>query len=89
MRTIAPSTSVTTFSPGGNLIKHLSLLLKLRQNKPESLLIPSLMFVGKAMGLSSGWGGAPERFFTELGSGLNCKHKSWLERLARDKPSSL
>ncbi len=32
---------------------------------------------------------APERCFTQLGSGLTCKQKTKLERFARDKRSSL
>jgi hypothetical protein len=32
---------------------------------------------------------APERCFTRVGSGLTCKHYTRLERLARDKHSSL
>ncbi len=33
---------------------------------------PSLMFVGKAK--SPTYSGAPERCFTQVGSGLTCKH---------------
>jgi hypothetical protein len=43
----------------------------------------SLVFVGKA------WSGAPERCFTWVGSGLTRKYWTRLERLAKDKHSSL
>jgi len=45
------------------------------------------MFVGEARSLP--YRGAPERCFTWIGSGHTCKHWTWLERLARDKHSSL
>jgi hypothetical protein len=48
---------------------------------------PSLMFVGKATGLPES--GAPERCFAWVGSGLTNKHYTGLERLAKDKRSSL
>ncbi len=48
---------------------------------------PSLIFVGKARSLK--YSGAPERCFSQIGFGLIHFHFSWLERLARDKRSSL
>jgi hypothetical protein len=45
------------------------------------------MFVGKARGLSSS--GVPERCLIWVGSGLTGKHYARLERVARDKNSSL
>ncbi len=48
---------------------------------------PSLEFVGKARSLSQS--GAPERLLNRVGSGLTHKDKTRLERLARDKHSSL
>jgi hypothetical protein len=48
---------------------------------------PSLMFVGKDRSLP--YCGASERCFIHLGSGLTSKHWARLERLARDKHSSL
>jgi len=45
------------------------------------------MFVGEARSLS--YSGAPERSLTLVGSGLTRKHWTRLERLARDKNSSL
>ncbi len=47
----------------------------------------SLMFMGKARGLPQGR--VPERCFTWVGSGLTRKFQTRLERLARDKNSSL
>ncbi len=47
----------------------------------------SLMFVSKAR--SPPLSGAPERCFTRLPSGFTQKDQIWLERLARDKHSSL
>ncbi len=44
---------------------------------------PCLKFVGKARSLLSN--GAPERCFTQVGSGLTLKHSAKLEMLARDK----
>jgi hypothetical protein len=44
---------------------------------------PSLMFVGEARSLPKS--GAPERFFTRVGSSLTRKHQTRLERLAKDK----
>jgi hypothetical protein len=49
--------------------------------------IASLMFVGKARSLLLS--GACERCFIHLGSSLTSKHETRLERLARDKHSSL
>ncbi len=48
---------------------------------------PSLIFVGEARSLPLS--GAPERYFTQVASGLSCKHQTRLERLAMDKHSSL
>ncbi len=48
---------------------------------------PSLMFVGKAKSLPLS--GAPESCFGAVGSSLTHKHTTRLERLARDKHSSL
>ncbi len=48
---------------------------------------PSLTFVGKARSLTQS--GTTERRFTGVCSGLTCKHKTRLQRLARDKHSSL
>jgi hypothetical protein len=45
------------------------------------------MFVSEARSLPKS--GAPERSFTQVGSGLICQHKTRLEKLARDKPSGL
>ncbi len=45
------------------------------------------MFVGEARSLP--WREAPERSFTQVGSGLTRKHYTRLERLAKDKHSSL
>jgi hypothetical protein len=47
----------------------------------------SLTFVGKAMDLP--WSGAPERCFTLVDPSLAGKFWTRLERLARDKHSSL
>ncbi len=54
---------------------------------PGKPLQPSLMFVGKARGLP--WSGAPVRCLIWIGSGFTCKHETMLERLTRDKHSSL
>ncbi len=48
---------------------------------------PSLIFVGEVRSLPQS--GAPRWCFTQVGSGLTCIHKTRLERLARDKHSSL
>jgi hypothetical protein len=48
---------------------------------------PNLLFMGKARSLPLN--GAPERGFTWVGSCLARKHKSIIERLAKDKHSSL
>jgi hypothetical protein len=48
---------------------------------------PSLMFVSKTRSLPQS--GASECCFIRVGSGLTCKHKIRLERLALDKHSSL
>jgi hypothetical protein len=48
---------------------------------------PSLMLVGKARSLPQN--GAPERCFTQIGSGLTRKYYTRLERLAMDKHTSL
>jgi hypothetical protein len=45
------------------------------------------MFEGEAKSLPKS--GAPERCFTQVGSDLNCKHQTRLEKLARDEHSSL
>jgi hypothetical protein len=45
----------------------------------------SPMLVGKVRSLP--YNEAPERYFTRVGTGLTHKHKTWLERTARDKPS--
>jgi hypothetical protein len=45
------------------------------------------MFVGEARSLPKS--GAPERFFTRVGSSLTQKHQAKLERLAKDKHPSL
>jgi hypothetical protein len=45
------------------------------------------MLVGKARSLSKSV--TPERYFTQVGSGLHCKHFTRLKRLASDKRSSL
>jgi hypothetical protein len=45
------------------------------------------MYVGKARSLP--YSGASKRYFTLVGSGLTHKHLTWLERLAKDKRSSL
>ncbi len=47
----------------------------------------SLMLVGKAISLPQS--GAPERFFNGVGSCFTNKHKTRLERLSKDKHSSL
>ncbi len=54
---------------------------------PGKLLQPSLMFPGKTRDLPQSR--ATERCFTWVGSGLTQKHYTRLERLARDKHSSL
>jgi hypothetical protein len=43
--------------------------------------------VGEARSLPKS--GAPEMCFTQVGSGLTCKHQTRLDSLARDKHSSL
>jgi hypothetical protein len=48
---------------------------------------PSVMIVGEARGLPES--GASARCFTEVGSGLTNNHYTRLERLVRDKHSSL
>ncbi len=48
---------------------------------------PRLLFMGKARSLPQS--GVPERFFNTVGSCFTIKHKTRLERLARDKDSSL
>jgi hypothetical protein len=48
---------------------------------------PSLMFVGKSRSLP--YTGATPRCFTWVGFCLTCKHKTRLEKLARNKCSSL
>ncbi len=48
---------------------------------------PSLRFVGKARNVP--YSGAPERCFIRVVSGFTRKHQTELERLARDKHSSL
>jgi hypothetical protein len=45
------------------------------------------MFVGKARGLLLS--GAPEKGFTQVCSSLTCKYYTRLEKLARDKRSTL
>jgi hypothetical protein len=47
----------------------------------------SLIFVGKARSISKS--GAPESFLIQVGSGVTNKHYAKLERLAKDKHSSL
>jgi hypothetical protein len=51
------------------------------------LLQPSLMFAGKARSLPKSR--APERYFTWVGSALKIKYKARLERLVRDKHTTL
>ncbi len=51
------------------------------------LFQPSLMFVGKASCLPLS--GGHEGYFTQVGSGLTCKHYTRLEKFASDKHSSL
>ncbi len=48
---------------------------------------PSLVFVDKARSLT--YSGARERYFTKVSSGLTDTHQTRLERLTRDKHSSL
>ncbi len=74
--------------------KHSSLLRKFvnfGQKKfcvcPWQAFPTSLIFVGKARSLPLI--GAPERHFTKVGSCLTCKLSARLERLAKDKCSSL
>jgi hypothetical protein len=45
------------------------------------------MFVGNAKSLP--YSETPERGFTQVGSGLSCKHKTGSEKLAREKHSGL
>ncbi len=47
---------------------------------PGKLFQPGLMFQSKARGLPQS--GASETCFTWVGSGINCKHQTMLERLA-------
>jgi hypothetical protein len=54
---------------------------------PGKPLQPSQMLVGKSRSLPQS--GAPERYFTWVGSSLTCKHWTRLKRLARDKRFSL
>ncbi len=53
---------------------------------PSKPFQPSLMFAGKAGAYLSG---ASEKCFTRVCSGITRKHKTRLERLARDKRSCL
>jgi hypothetical protein len=48
---------------------------------------PSLVFVGKSRSLP--YSGAPEKCITQVGSGLTRNHWTGLQKLARDKHSSL
>ncbi len=54
---------------------------------PGKLFQPNLMFVGKARGLPKS--GSPQRCFNLVGPGLASKHWTRLERLAKDKHSSV
>ncbi len=53
---------------------------------PSKPFQPGLVIVSKARNPPSS--GALEIFFTQVGSGLTCKHLTRLEGLARDKHSS-
>jgi hypothetical protein len=81
-----------TTRPVANVIKLFAAVsydfsLKARGFVPGKPFQPSLIFVVKARSLPKS--GAPERQFTWVGSGLTRKHKTKLERLARDKHPSL
>jgi hypothetical protein len=54
---------------------------------PGKLLQPCTLFVGKARSLPLS--GAAESYFSRVGSGLNCKHYTRLEKLARDGTNTL
>jgi hypothetical protein len=54
---------------------------------PGKLFQPIILFVGKARSLTQS--GAAESYFSRVGSGLNCKHYTRLEKLARDGTNSL
>ncbi len=54
---------------------------------PGKLFQPRLIFIGKAKRLLKS--GAPERYFTWVGTSLTCKHLTRLERPARDIHSGL
>ncbi len=54
---------------------------------PGMLLQPSLILLGEARSLTQS--GAGEMCFTRVGYGLTCKHWTMLERLSRNKHSSL
>ncbi len=54
---------------------------------PDKLFKPSQLFVGEARNIPLS--GTPERCFSQLGFGLTCKHLTRLEKLVRDKHSSL
>jgi hypothetical protein len=54
---------------------------------PGTPFQPCLIIVGEARSLTLS--GAPERCFTWVGSGITRKYYNRLERLARDKHSSL
>ncbi len=80
--------SLYVMSPGANVIKlFCPQFTNFRNKLPGKPFQPRLTFVGEARSLPLR--GAPEISFTWVRSSLICKHQTRLERLARDKHSSL
>ncbi len=76
---------------GANLVKLFTAVSCKFQQEARALVPgkpfqPSLMFVGNARRPPQS--GAPERCFTQVGSGLTCKQLTKLKRFARNKCSS-
>jgi hypothetical protein len=80
--------SFATLAPGGNFQKKF-LVVIYEYSKRSRVFVPgkpfqlSLMFLDKARSLPKG--GVPERYIAQVGSCLTHKHRTRLERPARDK----